>query len=111
MLDTNVIQDDAPSIGVSSDRPPWPSQIHLQRGSSAASSATPATSGAKEPTDIGGSEDLLPIVLGLPALAAMRTHTPAEIATLTFGFTVVALAVAVACWLLVSRTSSVTEER
>lgn len=214
MLDTNVIQDEAPSIGVSSDRPRWRSQIQLARGLAptprpwllllltgvafgpyglgilsqtvlnvldpavsaalatlgafvgmeidvrrlrggsslaagsieslvtlltvaagmlavsalsdsiaiplvlalllgicAASSATPAPSAAKETTDIGGSEDLLPIVLGLPALAAMRTHTPAEIATLTFGFTVVALAVAVACWLLVSKTSSVTEER
>ena len=41
----------------------------------------------------------------------MRAQTPAEIATLTFGFLLVILAVAVACWLLVSKTSSVTEER
>jgi len=88
---------------------PW--VLALLLGICAASSATPAPSATKDTTDIGGSEDFLPIVLGLPALAAMRTQTPAEIATLTLGFTAVALAVAVACWLLVSRTSSVTEER
>ena len=80
-------------------------------GACAASSAAPSRPLATESTDIGGSEDLLPIVLGLPALAVMRSQTPNDVATLTFGFTLVAIAVAVACWLLVSRTSSVTEER
>jgi hypothetical protein len=80
-------------------------------GACAASSAAPSRPPAAETTDIGGSEDLLPIVVGLPALAMMRSQTPGDIATLTFGFTLVAIAVAVACWLLVSRTSSVTEER
>jgi len=80
-------------------------------GLCAASSATPSRPPTTETTDIGGAEDLLPIVLGLPALAIMRSQTPTETATLTFGFTLVAIAVAVACWLLVSRTSSVTEER
>jgi hypothetical protein len=80
-------------------------------GACAASSAAPSRPAATEPTDIGGSEDLLPIVVGLPALAVLRSQAPADVATLTCGFTVVAIAVAVACWLLVSRTSSVTEER
>jgi hypothetical protein len=79
-------------------------------GICAASSAALPPSPETE-TRIGGSDDLLPIVLGLPALAVMRSATPGEIATLTLGFTLVALAVAVACWLLVSRTSSVTDER
>jgi len=80
-------------------------------GLCAASSATPSRPPTTDTTDIGGAEDLLPIVLGLPALAIMRSQTPTETATLTFGFALVAIAVAVACWLLVSRTSSVTEER
>lgn len=88
-----------------------PLLLALLLGICAASSATASPSPAKEAASIGGSDDLLPILLGLPALAAMRSHAPGEIATLTVGFTVVALAVAVACWLLVSRTSSVTEER
>ena len=80
-------------------------------GLCAASSASQPPSPDKDETALGGSHDVLPIVLGLPALAAMRAQTPAEIATLTFGFSLVVLAVAVACWLLVSKTSSVTEER
>src|SRR5262245_15637708 len=68
-------------------------------GICAASSATASPSPVKESAGIGGSDDLLPIILGLPALAAMRSQTPVEISTLTFGFTFVALAVAVACWL------------
>lgn len=80
-------------------------------GICAASSTAPSTSEAKETTGIGSSDDLLPIVLGLPALAVMRSQAPSEIATLTVGFTLVATAVAAACSLLVSRTSSVTEER
>jgi hypothetical protein len=87
---------------------PWLLAVLL--GICAASSAAPPPPPETE-TRIGGSDDLLPIVLGLPALAVMRSATPGEIATLTLGFTLVALAVAVACWLLVSRTSSVTEER
>jgi hypothetical protein len=47
----------------------------------------------------------------MPALAAMRSLAPGNIALLTLYFTLVCLAVAAACWLLVSRTSSVTEER
>jgi len=80
-------------------------------GLCAASSASQPPSPDQDETELGGSHDILPIVIGLPALAAMRAQTPAEIATLTFGFSLVVLAVAVACWLLVSKTSSVTEER
>jgi hypothetical protein len=88
---------------------PWLLAVLL--GLCAASSASQPPSPAKDEPSLGGSHDVLPIVLGLPALAAMRAQTPAEIATLTFGFSLVVLAVAVACWLLVSKTSSVTEER
>jgi hypothetical protein len=88
---------------------PWLLAVLL--GLCAASSATQPPSPDKDATALGGSHDVIPIVLGLPALAAMRAQTPAEIATLTFGFLLVILAVAVACWLLVSKTSSVTEER
>ena len=97
------------SLADSSVASPWLFAVLL--GICAASSASPPPSPAREITGLGGSGDLVPIVIGLPILAAMRSQTPGEIATLTFGFTVVALAVAVACWLLVSRTSSVTEER
>jgi hypothetical protein len=102
MLAVSALSDSAVAM-------PWLLAVLL--GLCAASSATREPPPASETTDIGGSEDLLPILLGLPALAVMRSQTSTEIATLTFGFTMVALAVAVACWLLVSRTSSVTEER
>ena len=48
-------------------------------GICAASSATPPPSPAREITGLGGSGDLVPIVIGLPILAAMRSQTPEEI--------------------------------
>lgn len=102
MLAVNALLDSSLMI-------PW--LLAALLGLCAASSASQPPSPAKDATAIGGSHDMLPIVLGLPALAAMRAQTPAEIATLTFGFSLVVLAVAIACWLLVSKTSSVTEER
>ncbi len=87
---------------------PWLLAILLGLCAASSASEPPAS---EEDAILGGSADLLPIVLGLPALAAMRAQTAADIATLTFGFALIALTVAVACWLLVSKTSSVTEER
>jgi hypothetical protein len=60
---------------------------------------------------IGDLDDVLPIVLGLVALAAVREESPMAIARLSGLTLLLALTIALAGWLLVSRTSSVTEER
>jgi hypothetical protein len=60
---------------------------------------------------IGDLDDVLPIVGGLVALAAVREGSPMAIARLSGQTLLLALTIAVAGWLLVSRTSSVTEER
>jgi hypothetical protein len=60
---------------------------------------------------IGDLDDVLPILASLLALASIRQATPQAIALLSGQALLLALTIAVAGWLLVSRTSSVTEER
>jgi hypothetical protein len=60
---------------------------------------------------IGDLDDVLPIVVGLVALVAVREETPLAIARVSGQAILLALTIGVAGWLLVSRTSSVTEER
>ena len=60
---------------------------------------------------IGDLDDVLPIVLGVMAFAAVREGSPLEVARLSAQVTLLALTIAVAGWLLVSRTSSDTEHR
>jgi hypothetical protein len=60
---------------------------------------------------IGDLDDVLPIVVGLVALVAVREETPLAIARVSGQAVLLALTIGVAGWLLVSRTSSVTEER
>jgi uncharacterized membrane protein len=60
---------------------------------------------------IGDLDDVLPIVLGVIAFAAVREGSPLEVARLSAQATLLALTIAVAGWLLVSRTASDTEHR
>lgn len=60
---------------------------------------------------IGDLDDVLPIVLGVMAFAAVRDGSPLEVARLSAQATLLALTIAVAGWLLISRTSSDTEHR
>ena len=91
---------------------PW--LMALMLGICAAPSSTadaPRGDRLKRARRIGDLDDVLPIVAGVLALAAMRQGSPAAIAWLTLQSFLLALTIAVAGWLLVSRTSSVTEER
>lgn len=92
---------------------PWLLAILL--GICAAPSST-AESARGNPTlkraaRVGDLDDVLPIVAGLVALAAIREETPLATLRLCGQSIVLALAIGAAGWLLVSRTSSVTEER
>lgn len=60
---------------------------------------------------IGDLDDVLPIVLGGVALAAMREGSRLDVARVSGLAALIALTIALAGWLLVSRTSSDTEHR
>jgi hypothetical protein len=79
--------------------------------SSTAEGGARSNPGLKRAGRIGDLDDVLPIVAGLVALAAVREGTPMALARLSGQTLLVALTIAAAGWLLVSRTSSVTEER
>jgi hypothetical protein len=92
---------------------PW--LVALFVGICAASSATAAMEGS-EPSGvhvarIGDLDDVLPIVLGAVALAALRETDPARLAVLAMQSAVIALAIALAGWLLVSQAASESEQR
>jgi hypothetical protein len=92
---------------------PW--LLALMLGISAAPSSTAAASAAKpglqRAARVGDLDDVLPIVVGVVALAAVREGAPLAIARVSGQAALLALTIGVAGWLLVSRTSSVTEER
>ena len=92
---------------------PWLLAIMLGICAAPSSTADGARSNPrlKRAGRIGDLDDVLPIVAGLVALAAAREGSPMAIARLSGQTLLVALTIAAAGWLLVSRTSSVTEER
>jgi hypothetical protein len=101
------------ALSPESDTTPWLLAIMLGICAVPSSTAEGARSspGLKRAGRIGDLDDVLPIVAGLVALAAVREGSPMAIARLSGQTLLVALTIAVAGWLLVSRTSSVTEER
>jgi hypothetical protein len=91
---------------------PWVLAIMLGICAAPSSTADAArTSHLKRARRIGDLDDVLPIVAGLLALAAVRQPSPQAVALLSAQTLLLALTIAAAGWLLVSRTSSVTEER
>jgi hypothetical protein len=62
-------------------------------------------------TRIADLDDVLPIVLGGLALAAIRESSPGSVAWLTLLCIVLAMAVAIGAWLLVAQSSSESEQR
>jgi hypothetical protein len=60
---------------------------------------------------IADLDDVLPIVLGVVAVAWTRPGTPGAIAALIVQGGLIALAIAFAAWLLISQTSSESEQR
>jgi hypothetical protein len=101
------------ALSPQSDTTPWLLAIMLGICAVPSSTAEGARSNPrlKRAGRIGDLDDVLPIVAGLVALAAVREGSPMAIARLSGQTLLVALTIAVAGWLLVSRTSSVTEER
>ena len=90
---------------------PWLLVVLL--GLCASSSSTPAeTSEVRQSAAlrIGDLDDVLPIVLGALALAWARERTP-ESSLVFMQAAAIALMIAVAAWLLVSQTSSDSEQR
>ncbi len=94
------------------DPAPW--LLALMLGICASASATTATDPSDESrppaTHIGDLDDVLPIVIGGLALAWMREGSPAAAAWLAVQASVVALATALAAWLLVTEVSSDGEQ-
>ncbi|HEX2344446.1 MAG TPA: hypothetical protein VHI98_28500 [Vicinamibacterales bacterium] len=84
-------------------------------GICAASSSTAAIEGSDssgvQVARIGDLDDVLPIVLGAVALAALRETDSARLAVLATQSAVIALAIAFAGWLLVSQAASESEQR
>ena len=100
------------ALSPSGDSAPWLLAVML--GVCAAPSSTADAAGGghrKRGRRIGDLDDVLPIAAGLVVLAAVRQGSPAAVAWLSLQALLLALTIAVAGWLLVSRTSSVTEER
>jgi hypothetical protein len=94
------------------DGTPWLLAIMLGICAAPSSTADAARrTHLKRARRIGDLDDVLPIIAGLLALAAIRQASPQAIALLSGQALLLALTIAVAGWLLVSRTSSVTEER
>jgi uncharacterized membrane protein SirB2 len=100
------------ALSPSTQTAPW--LLALMLGVCAAPSSTadaPRGDHLKRARRIGDLDDVLPIVVGVLALAAFRQASPVAVAWLTLQTFSLALTIAAAGWLLVSRTSSVTEER
>jgi hypothetical protein len=94
------------------DGTPWLLAIMLGICAAPSSTADAARrTHLKRARRIGDLDDVLPIIAGLLALTAIRQASPQAIALLSGQALLLALTIAVAGWLLVSRTSSVTEER
>ena len=70
-----------------------------------------STSSDSEATRIADLDDVLPIILGGFALAALRETSPAGVAWLTLQCIGLAMAVACGAWLLVAKSSSESEQR
>lgn len=100
-------------LSPASDTTPW--LLALMLGICAAPSSTAESARAhpalQRAARIGDLDDVLPIVAGLVALATIREETVLATLRLSGQTIVLALAIGAAGWLLVSRTSSVTEER
>jgi hypothetical protein len=74
-------------------------------------SSTDSTTADSVATRIADLDDVLPIVLGGLALAAIREASPEAVAWLTLKCAVLAMAVACGAWLLVAQSSSESEQR
>ena len=94
---------------------PTPWLLALMLGVCAAPSATVPDVGDDlsdiVPSRMGDLDDVLPIVLGVAAIAWTRSGSPAALASLVGQGAVIALAIAFATWLLVTATSSESEQR
>jgi hypothetical protein len=92
---------------------PWLLAVML--GIAAAPSSTAAASAAKPRLQraalVGDPDDVRPFVVGVVALGGGGVGAPLAIARVSGLAALLALTIGVAGWLLVSRTSSVTEER
>lgn len=102
----------APGWGATSSLSPW--FVALALGACAAPSAAalrPQTGERVIADRIGDLDALLPIVLGGVALAGLRASSSAEAILLALQACGVALAIVAAAWLLISRSSSETEQR
>jgi hypothetical protein len=88
---------------------PW--LLALMLGICASASSTAATQPESPVSRIGDLGDVLPILVGALALASMHRDSEREILRLTAETGVTALAVAAAAWLLVTQTSSESEQR
>jgi hypothetical protein len=93
--------------------PMWLMAVILGICASASSTVSSAdsTSSDSVATRIADLDDVLPIVLGGLALAAIREASPASVAWLTLQCIVLAMAVAYGAWLLVAQSSSESEQR
>ena len=100
-------------VGDESTVAPWLLAVIL--GCCAASSAAPvhdeAVGNGSTASRIGELDDLVPIVVGGMALAAMHSATSASVLRLTGEAAGVAAIIAAGCWLLVAQTSVDSEQR
>lgn len=92
---------------------PWLLALLLGVCASASSTAAGRSSDRSSigATRIGDLDDVLPILLGVLALAFMREGSMLPAARLTAETVLIALTIAAAGWLLVSQTSSESEQR
>ena len=93
--------------------PIWLMAVSLGICASASStvSSTDSTSSDIMATRIADLDDVLPIVLGGLALAAIREVSPASVVWITLQSIGLAIAVAYGAWLLVDQSSSESEQR
>ena len=94
---------------------PTPWLLALMLGICAAPSSTAADTAAEShqvlAARIGDLDDVLPIALGVMAVAWTRPGTPLAVTGLIAQGGLIALAVAFATWLLMTQTSSESEQR
>lgn len=86
----------------------------LMLGVCAASSSTPADTPADERdarVRIADLDDVLPIMVGVLAVAWVGPMTPATLTWFVARASVIAIVIAAAAWLLLTQTSSVSEQR
>jgi len=96
---------------------PTPWLLALMLGICAAPSATATVPDEADdrpdvlPARMGDLDDVLPIVLGVIAIVWTRSGSPAALASLVAQAAAIAVAIAFATWLLVTQTSSESEQR